>query len=192
MGHQIVFTSSYTDLGVCCKIFPQLDFDDPLTRNISVKDYKSLINNLDNMNWFDLLWHFSDKQFLNITAGAKNGQKNGLTLLLDVDSFEYSFYPRSAKGFVIGLSSTGEVSGDLNKYCNNKFSDNKNILKRPVVRQQGFYVKPGTSSLVSMKVSRTVTSPKALKYFDSDQRMCYTEQEFQPLYFNEVLSFEFN
>ena len=48
-------------------------------------------------------------------------------------------------------------------------------------------MKPGTSSLVSMKVSRTVTSEKALKYFDSDQRMCYTEQEFQPLYFNEVL-----
>ena len=48
-------------------------------------------------------------------------------------------------------------------------------------------MKPGTSSLVSMKVSRTVTSQKALKYFDSDQRMCYTQQEFQPLYFNEVL-----
>ena len=46
VGHQIVFTSSYTDLGVCCKIFPQLDFDDPRTRNINVKDYKSLINNL--------------------------------------------------------------------------------------------------------------------------------------------------
>ena len=41
-----------------------------------------------------------------------------------------------------------------------------------------------------MKVSRTVTSKKALKYFNSDQRMCYTEEEFQPLYFNEVLSFQ--
>ena len=44
VGHEEVFTSSYTDYGVCCKIFPQLDFDDPLTRNISVKDYKSLMN----------------------------------------------------------------------------------------------------------------------------------------------------
>ena len=110
VGHQIVFTSSYTDLGVCCKIFPQLDFDDPLTRNIILKDYKSLINNLANINWCKLLWRFSDKQFLDIESGAKNGQKNGLSLLLDVDSFEYSYYPRSAKGFIIGLSSTGEVS----------------------------------------------------------------------------------
>ena len=46
VGHQIVFTSSYTALGVCCKIFPQLDFDDPETRNINVKDYKSLINSV--------------------------------------------------------------------------------------------------------------------------------------------------
>ena len=34
------FTSSYTDYGVCCKIFPQLDFENPDTRNISVSDYK--------------------------------------------------------------------------------------------------------------------------------------------------------
>ena len=48
-------------------------------------------------------------------------------------------------------------------------------------------MKPGTDTLVSMKVSRTVTSKKALEYFDSSQRMCYTDEEFQPLYFNEVL-----
>ena len=39
--HSTVFTSSYTDYGVCCKIFPQLDFENPDTRNISVSDYKS-------------------------------------------------------------------------------------------------------------------------------------------------------
>ena len=49
LGHQIVFTSSYTDQGVCCKIFPQLDFDDPQTRDIHVKDYKSLKNYLSKL-----------------------------------------------------------------------------------------------------------------------------------------------
>ena len=157
---------------------------------------------MENISWFDSLWHFSDKQFLNITPGAKNGQKNGLSLLLDVDSFEYSFYPMSAKGFIIGLSSTGEVRWELGKYCK-QFSKQKyfsrgqwsgskvggdggNTIADDISR--GFYVKPGSSSLVSMKVSRTVTTEKALKYFSSDQRMCYSEEEFQPLYFNEVLS----
>ena len=49
VGHEEVFTSSYTDYGVCCKIFPQLDFDDPQTRDIHVKDYKSLKNYLSKL-----------------------------------------------------------------------------------------------------------------------------------------------
>ena len=51
------FTTSYTDYGVCCKIFPQLgnfkndqmkfyqilisDFENPDTRHVHVDDYKS-------------------------------------------------------------------------------------------------------------------------------------------------------
>ena len=48
--------------------------------------------------------------------GAKNGQKNGLSLLIDVDSFEYGQYPKSARGFILALSSMSE---------------------RPMVRQEG-------------------------------------------------------
>ena len=40
--------------------------------------------------------------------GTKNGQKNGLELLVDVESFEYSYYPRGGRGFIIGLSDLGE------------------------------------------------------------------------------------
>ena len=35
------FSSSYTDYGFCCKIFPQLDFENELTKNIDVSEYKS-------------------------------------------------------------------------------------------------------------------------------------------------------
>ena len=48
--------------------------------------------------------------------GAKNGQRNGLSLLIDVDSFEYGQYPKSARGFILALSSMSE---------------------RPMVRQEG-------------------------------------------------------
>ena len=50
VGHEEVFTSSYTDYGVCCQIFPQLDFDDPESRSIRVKDYKSLMYDLSSQN----------------------------------------------------------------------------------------------------------------------------------------------
>ena len=46
LDHRTDFTSSYTDMGLCCKIFPQLDFEDPVTRKMSPKNYKSLMNNL--------------------------------------------------------------------------------------------------------------------------------------------------
>ena len=36
------FSSSYTDYGFCCKIFPQLDFENNATKNIDVSEYKSI------------------------------------------------------------------------------------------------------------------------------------------------------
>ena len=59
---------------------------------------------------------YLDEDYLNIKPGARNGQRNGLTLLLDVDAFEYELFPKSSKGFIIALSSAGE---------------------RPMVRQNG-------------------------------------------------------
>ena len=46
LGRSSEFSSSYTDMGLCCKIFPQLDFEDPVTRKMNPEDYKSFMNNL--------------------------------------------------------------------------------------------------------------------------------------------------
>ena len=59
---------------------------------------------------------YLDEDYLSIKPGARNGQRNGLTILLDVDAFEYEFFPKSSKGFIVALSSAGE---------------------RPMVRQNG-------------------------------------------------------
>ena len=61
---------------------------------------------------------YLDEDYLNIKPGARNGQRNGLTILLDVDAFEYEFFPKSSKGFIVALSSAGE---------------------RPMVRQNGWH-----------------------------------------------------
>ena len=53
---------------------------------------------------------------MNLKPGARNGVRNGLTFLIDVEAFEYSFFPRSGKGFTVALSDSRD---------------------RPVVRQQG-------------------------------------------------------
>ena len=33
------FQKTYTDYGVCCRIFPQLDFDNPITRDLPASEY---------------------------------------------------------------------------------------------------------------------------------------------------------
>ena len=107
------FSSSYTDYGFCCKIFPQLDFENSATKNIDVSQYQS--KHAPFMFGFSLFMYL-DEDYLSIKPGARNGQRNGLTILLDVDAFEYEFFPKSSKGFIVALSSAGE---------------------RPMVRQNG-------------------------------------------------------
>ena len=70
---------------------------------------------------------------------------------------------------------------------------------RPVVRQQGFYVAPGETTLVSVKVEETFTTPQALSFFPAAARKCYQddierpveESEFQPKYFNRKTAFKY-
>ena len=59
---------------------------------------------------------------MNLKPGARNGVKNGLTFLIDVETYEYSFFPRSGEGFSVALSDSRD---------------------RPVVRQQGKIGKTG-------------------------------------------------
>ena len=76
---RVLTMKSFTDYGVCCRIFPWLDFENEATKNKPAREY-------------------TNKEFWSIPAGAKNGLKNGLELLLDTESHEYSYFPRSSKG----------------------------------------------------------------------------------------------
>ena len=92
-----------TDYGCCCLIVPYLDLVNPETRNVNSLQ-------LDNN-----LYH-------EIPKGVKNGIQNGLTLLLDVESFDHAYFTRSAKGFRIALT---------------------NAMDKPVINLGGQYIAPG-------------------------------------------------
>ena len=48
-------------------------------------------------------------------------------------------------------------------------------------------MRPGTETLVTMKASRTEMKQDAIDFFtDPEYRQCYTEDQFQPLYYNKV------
>ena len=76
---------SLNDYGACCLITPYLDFVNNKTRNISPSLY-------------------TGQDFKDIPKGAKNGIKNGLKVILDVESFDYAYFPRGAKGFKVAMT----------------------------------------------------------------------------------------
>ena len=62
-----------TDKGACCGIFPQLDFENTRISNTSKIQY-------------------SGKDYHSIPKGSRNGIKNGLEVILDVESYDYGYF----------------------------------------------------------------------------------------------------
>ena len=62
-----------TDKGACCGIFPQLDFENTRLSNTSKIQY-------------------SGKDYHSIPKGSRNGIKNGLEVILDVESYDYGYF----------------------------------------------------------------------------------------------------
>ena len=73
-----------TDYGICSIIKPQTVFDPELEH-----------------------MHFKLKAFgghkKNIKKGAEVGRKNGLSILLDTETFDYSFHLKASEGFKIAI-----------------------------------------------------------------------------------------
>ena len=150
------YMNNPTDFGMCCRLFPQIDFDD-----------------LDKDNKTD------EEIYINKKPGVKNGLINGLAVLLDVESFEYSSRI-SSTGFIMAIS---DAAG------------------RAMVSQQGiqifhytllfefltgFYISPGAETLVSMSAVSYNVTETAFFDFSPEERNCYTNEEFQPLHLNRT------
>ena len=92
-----------TDFGTCCLIVPYLNLKNPETR---------YVNSMD----FDNSWYHE------VPKGVRNGIQNGLTLVLDVETFNHGYFSTTAKGFRIAIT---------------------NELDKPVINQAGLYIGPG-------------------------------------------------
>ena len=65
---------------------------------------------------------YTSEHFHTIPLGAKNGEKRGLKLILDVETFEYAYFPRPNKGLKLSLADARD---------------------KAIVNQDGYYLKPG-------------------------------------------------
>ena len=142
-----------TDYGACCLITPYLDLENPKTRHISARNYKG-------------------KHYHSIPKGlTRNGIQNGLTVMIDVESYDYGFFERGSEGLRVAI----EDSRD-----------------KPVIRQNGFYVSPGTETLIALVPSVINTTQEAIDRFTPEQRNCYTDEEFRLKYFKYEMGFRYS
>ena len=73
-----------TDYGICSVVKPQLAFNEELD---NVPYWKKIFGKY---NW-------------NISKGAEVGKANGLSMLLDAETFDYTFHLKAGEGFKIAV-----------------------------------------------------------------------------------------
>ena len=99
-----------TDFGACCAIFPFLNFVNPDTVLMSPEEYTGEH------------WHSQKK-------GSLNGEYGGIKVLLDAESFDFSYTGKHELGFQIAFSDQCDT---------------------PSVRHDGYAVSPGNLKKYSL------------------------------------------
>ena len=70
--------------------------------------------------------NYTSDHFHSIPNGAKNGVPKGLKLIIDVESFDYAYFPRSSRGLKVAISDARD---------------------KAVISQDGYYLRPGIGIL---------------------------------------------
>ena len=101
---------SATDYGACCLLTPYLDFELPDDKKkLTAEGYS-----------------YTGADYHSIPKGlTRNGIQNGLKIILDVENYDYAYFPRGAKGF-------RAVVGDSRD--------------KAVINQNGFYIAAGNEN----------------------------------------------
>ena len=98
---------------------------------------------------------------LAFTKGALNGEQNGLTLILDAETFDYGtrFFDlgeRAGEGFKAGLYHPHDM---------------------PIVQQTGVNIRPGARVLLSFSTTLINITKAAVTRFDPYERKCWDQPE---------------
>ena len=135
LGSHPDFVSQYgSDYGICSQFFPQIAFD---------AQYNGT---------------FWDKNMLGhlVTKGAAVGKENGLSLLVDAQSFDYMYHLNAGEGFKLAVHHHKSM---------------------PIMSIQEIDIKPGGIFQVAITPTLVSTSEKAVSRFEPEERNCYEEGE---------------
>jgi len=126
-----------TDYGICSIIKPQTAFDPTLE---GLPYWNKVFGKI---NWA-------------IQKGAQVGKANGLSMLLDTESFDYTFHLKAGEGFKIAIH---------------------HHLDQPIMSIKELDISPGSVFQIAVTPTLLSTSESAIKRFHPKERGCYTEGE---------------
>ena len=109
----------------------------------------------------------TNNESVNWPKGAISGENNGLTILLDSESYDYVENENAGVGFRIAIT---------------------HPLAMPIIEQSAVNIKPGTATKLAVSATLTTTSASAIKRFNPYERKCWEESEinFQFIPYNET------
>ena len=130
-----------TDKGHCSIIKPQMTFN----------------SKYDHLTYAQKLFGFDNVSYTRqIQAGTKVGKVNGLVLLLDAQTFDYTMNRQASEGFKITVN---------------------HHLDQPLMSMTELDITPGFETQVAVTPVIYTTSNAARKRFTPDQRGCYFDHE---------------
>ena len=91
-----------------------------------------------------------------ITRGSEVGKANGLSVLLDAETFDYFYHLKAGEGFKLTVH---------------------HHLDQPIMSIKEIDVSVGTESQVAVTTTLTTTTPEARRRFTPVERGCYFEGE---------------
>ena len=107
-------------------------------------------------SWIGPLSKKPDEMSANWPKGAISGENNGMTILLDAESYDYVENDKPGIGFRIAIT---------------------HPLDMPIIEQSAVSVKPGTATELAVSATLTTTSEDAIQRFNPYERKCWKESE---------------
>ena len=106
-------------------------------------------------------WTLGDiKIFHDLKATAKNGESNGLDIILDAEQFNYAFYHENTDSNGGGFKLTLHDHRD-----------------KPMIQFSSQLIHTGTETQINVKPTITYTTDEAIGSLTHQERGCYTDSE---------------
>ena len=111
------------------------------------------------------MWHTK------IPRGVKNGYKNGMTILFDVEQFNSAYYNAKSSGLLLAIH------------------DHRD---KPIIESGLVQIHPGTFTQIALTPKVTFTSKDAINGFSPEDRNCYNTDETKLTYLTYAAGYHYS